>query len=271
MRRHRGEHCSIRLDVEGNDRSLHHDHPNSQDAELESEGEAVFEVRPHILPRQGRFFFLVAKARVTAQSVNKGARRGEALAEDGRNGASGDRPGEDDDEKEVEGDVEERRTEQEKKRDEGIAHGSKGRDDAVVKKLAKNASVDNREVRIRGFVSFLHDGVGGGRDDAQGFQQRGNQGDARDGQQQADERDEKDLKIERRTHFRLVFLSDRFRDDDTEAGSAAEPELKDGEYETAGVVDPRDFGFGKGFADDGRVCEDIDLLEEQRKNDGDGK
>ena len=79
------------------------------------------------------------------------------------------------------------------------------------------------------------------------------------------------MKIERRTHLRLVFLSDRFRDDDAEAGSAAEPELKDGEYETAGVVDPRDFGFGKGFADDGSVREDIDLLEEQRKNDGNGK
>ena len=79
------------------------------------------------------------------------------------------------------------------------------------------------------------------------------------------------MKIERRTHLHLVFLSDRFRDDDAEAGSAAKPELKDGEYEAAGIVNSRDFGFGKGFADDGHVREDIDLLEEQRKNDGVGK
>ena len=171
-----------------------------------------------------------------------------------------------DDEQQVQPDVQHRGEQEEQQRRDRIAQAAQEGADEVVEQLRADAGEDDRAVGERGAIDL----AARGREVDPGehrVQQHERQRRERDGQC----RGEDDLCRERAAHGGLVMRADAPRRHRAEARADAEGELQEDERDGGRVVHARDLIRRERLADDGRVADRVDLLEQIGNDDRDGK
>ena len=170
-------------------------------------------------------------------------------------------PAECDDEQQVEPDVQHRRKQQEQQRRDRVAQTAQERADKVIEQLRACAAEDDRAVGKGRSVD-----LGAVGRDVDPREQRVEQHQRQRRQKHRQRRREDDLRRQRAAHARLIPRADTRGRHHAEARAHAEGELQEDRYDRGRVVHTRDLPRRERLADDGRVADGIDLLQQIRQD-----
>ena len=103
---HGGEHRTVGVDVEANDRVLHDDDADGKDAILETQWETILDMTENGMPGNTEVFLGQTEVLVTEIHIQNGSDCRDTLTDDGGECTAGNAPMEDGDEEQIQEDVE---------------------------------------------------------------------------------------------------------------------------------------------------------------------
>ena len=203
-----------------------------------------------------------AQLGIFGESIGKAAQRADELRAHRGDGRPGDTPAEHNDKQQVESHVQYRGEQQERQRRHAVAHAAQERANKIIEQLRADPGKNDGTIGVGRAIDFR--AVRRYIDPCEHWIEQHKR---QCRKHHCENTGKDDLRCQRAAHTRRIVRADITRCDYAEARADAKGKLQKDKNERRRIVDTRNFLRCQRLADDGRVADRVDLLQQIRNND----